>query len=143
MPMAVPFWLFFVVSSVLGVGFGITITTTTVTAQSTVEPEKMGVATSFNTLVRTIGQTVMVSIFGVILNAGMFAKLEASALNVDADVMNQLVNPHTANLIPAALLKPLRGILYAGLHNVYLVGAGLVVVALLLNIFAKAQRAKV
>ena len=55
MPMAVPFWLFFVVSSVLGVGFGITITTTTVTAQSTVEPEKMGVATSFNTLVRTIG----------------------------------------------------------------------------------------
>jgi len=143
MPMAVPFWLFFVVSSVLGVGFGITITTTTVTAQSTVDPEKMGVATSFNTLVRTIGQTVMVSIFGVILNAGMFAKLEASALNVDADVMNQLVNPHTANLIPAALLKPLRGILYAGLHNVYLVGAGLVVVALLLNIFAKAQRAKV
>ena len=134
---------FFVVSSVLGVGFGITITTTTVTAQSTVEPEKMGVATSFNTLVRTIGQTVMVSIFGVILNAGMFAKLEASALNVDADGMNQLVNPHTANLIPAALLKPLRGILYAGLHNVYLVGAGLVVVALLLNIFAKAQRAKV
>ncbi|MDK7184414.1 MFS transporter, partial [Lacticaseibacillus rhamnosus] len=76
---------------VLGVGFGITITTTTVTAQSTVEPEKMGVATSFNTLVRTIGQTVMVSIFGVILNAGMFAKLEASALNVDADGMNQLV----------------------------------------------------
>lgn len=143
MPMAVPFWLFFVVSSVLGVGFGITITTTTVTAQSTVEPEKMGGATSFNTLVRTIGQTVMVSIFGVILNAGMFANLEASALNVDADVMNQLVNPHTANLIPAALLKPLRGILYAGLHNVYLVGAGLVVVALLLNIFAKAQRAKV
>ena len=59
--MAVPFWLFFVVSSVLGVGFGITITTTTVTAQSTVEPEN-GVATSFNTLVRTIGQTVMVSI---------------------------------------------------------------------------------
>lgn len=103
----------------------------------------MGVATSFNTLVRTIGQTVMVSIFGVILNAGMFAKLEASALNVDADVMNQLVNPHTANLIPTALLKPLRGILYAGLHNVYLVGAGLVVVALLLNIFAKAQRVKV
>ena len=79
----------------------------------------------------------------MILNAGMFAKLEASALNVDADVMNQLVNPHTANLIPVALLKPLRGILYAGLHNVYLVGAGLVVVALLLNIFAKAQRAKV
>ena len=68
--------------------------------------------------------------FGVILNAGMFAKLEASALNVDADGMNQLVNPHTANLIPAALLKPLRGIPHAGLHNVYLVGAGLVVVAL-------------
>ena len=42
MPMAVPFWLFFVVSSVLGVGFGITITTTTVTAQNTVEPEKWG-----------------------------------------------------------------------------------------------------
>lgn len=30
----------------------------------------------------------MVLIFGVILNVGMFVKLEVSVLNVDVDVMN-------------------------------------------------------
>lgn len=142
-PVSISFLWFFAISAVLGIGFGITITTTTVTAQSSVDQEKMGVATSFNTLVRTIGQTVMVSVFGVILNMGMTAKLTASNLKVDSDVMNQLVNPHTANLIPADLLKPLRGVLYAGLHNVYLVGIGLVIVALILNGFSKSKNATI
>ncbi|MGK0551137.1 MDR family MFS transporter [Enterococcus faecalis] len=137
LPMQTPFGWFFVIASILGVGFGLTITTTTVNAQSVVTADKVGVATSFNTLVRTIGQTVMVSIFGVILNANMYANLANSTLKVNADVMNQLVNPHTANSIPATLLKPLRTILFSGLHNVFFIGTGLVVVALILNLLVK------
>ena len=79
----------------------------------------------------------MVSIFGVILNANMYANLANSTLKVNADVMNQLVNPHTANSIPATLLKPLRTILFSGLHNVFFIGTGLVVVALILNLLVK------
>ncbi|WP_206912917.1 drug resistance transporter, EmrB/QacA family protein [Enterococcus sp. DIV0840] len=136
-PATISFVWFFAISSVLGIGFGITITTTTVTAQSSVDPSEMGVATSFNTLARTIGQTLMVSIFGVIINAVTTSELAKSTLQVDPDVMNQLVNPHTANTIPADLLRPLRGMLYAGLHNVYLVGIGLIIVAIILNVSVK------
>lgn len=141
MPATISFVWFFAISSVLGIGFGITITTTTVTAQSSVDPSEMGVATSFNTLARTIGQTLMVSIFGVIINAVTTSELAKSTLKVDSDVMNQLVNPHTANTIPADLLKPLRGMLYAGLHNVYVVGIGLIIIAMILNISVKKKLA--
>lgn len=132
-PAMVSFVWFFFISAILGIGFGITITTTTVTAQSSVDPSEMGVATSFNTLARTIGQTLMVSVFGVIINAVTTAKLSQSSLDVTPDVMNQLVNPHTANTIPADVLKPLRGMLYSGLHYVYLVGIILIIMGILLN----------
>jgi EmrB/QacA subfamily drug resistance transporter len=140
-PVSISFLWFFGIASVLGIGLGLTVTTTTVTSQSSVEQSKIGVATSFNMLVRTIGQTVMVSVFGVILNMGMAAKLATSNIKADADIMNQLVNPHTANLIPADLLKPLRSVLYAGLHNVYFWGVALVALALILNLLSKSQKA--
>ncbi|MBL1223497.1 MDR family MFS transporter [Enterococcus sp. BWR-S5] len=130
-----PVYLFFLIAAGLGIGFGITITTTTVTAQSSVPHSEVGVATSFNTLSRTIGQTVMISIFGVLLNSVMASKLAQSGLQVEATIMNQLVNPHTANDISAELLKPLRGILFSGLHMVFLVGIGLIVLSLLLLLF--------
>lgn len=132
-PAVVSFVWFFFISAILGIGFGITITTTTVTAQSSVDPAEMGVATSFNTLARTIGQTLMVSVFGVIINAVTTQQLSQSSLDVDPDVMNQLVNPHTANTIPADVLKPLRGMLYSGLHYVYIVGIILIILGILLN----------
>ncbi|MBP2097717.1 MDR family MFS transporter [Enterococcus rivorum] len=128
---------FLVISSILGIGFGITITTTTVTAQSSVDSSRMGVATSFNTLVRTIGQTLMVAVFGVILTSVTTNKMAASPLPLDTDVMNKLVNPHTANTIAAKLLVPLRTILYEGLHSVYFVGMLIVLLALILNLFFK------
>lgn len=55
-------WLFFIIMGVLGIGYGLSVTTTTVEAQASVPKEEIGVATSFNTLSRTIGQTVMVSL---------------------------------------------------------------------------------
>lgn len=139
-PAQVSFVWFFGIASVLGLGFGLTITTTTVTAQSSVDRSQMGVATSFNTLARTIGQTLMISLFGVILNQVMATDLsQQSELAVDKDLMNQLINPHTASGIAPELLGPLRGILYHGLHVVFLVGLGLVLLAFLINFFAKAS----
>lgn len=62
LPQQSPFWLFFIIMGVLGIGYGLSVTTTTVEAQASVPKEEIGVATSFNTLSRTIGQTVMVSL---------------------------------------------------------------------------------
>lgn len=65
---------------VLGVGYGLSVTTTTVEAQASVPKEEIGVATSFNTLSRTIGQTVMVSLFW-----NYFERCERAAANKSWD----------------------------------------------------------
>ncbi|WP_368251425.1 MDR family MFS transporter [Enterococcus sp. 2201sp1_2201st1_B8_2201SCRN_220225] len=124
-------WLwFFLISSVLGVGLGATIVVCTVTAQSSVGHEQLGVATSFNTLARTIGQTIMVSVFGIVMNSITANALSKTSLTDDADIMNKLVNPQTAKLLPENLLEPLRKILFDGLHGVFGIALVLIVIAL-------------
>ena len=130
--------IFFIFSAILGLGFGMTMTILTVLAQSSVDVHHTGVATSFFTLSRTIGQTIMISVFGLVLNASMNKGLaEKEALGVDKEVMNQLINPHTVSSLPTNLIGDLREILYNNLHQVYLVGIVLVVISFVLNAFQK------
>lgn len=140
-PQTTPFWLFFVVASVLGLGFGITITTTTVGAQSSVAHDQLGVATSFNTLSRTIGQTVMVAVFGIIMNLKNQQGMSQLSIAVDTDSMNQLINPQTALTLPASIRLPLRTVLFDSLHVVYLAGLLLVIAAILLSFFVRSKKA--
>ncbi|MDR2491968.1 MAG: MFS transporter [Coriobacteriales bacterium] len=51
-----------------GVGFGMMITTQTIIIQDSVGFEKRGGAVAVNTLLRTIGQTIGISIFGTLFN---------------------------------------------------------------------------
>ncbi|WAE44298.1 MDR family MFS transporter [Levilactobacillus brevis] len=132
LPANTPFWCFFVIAAICGTGFGITITTTTVTVQSQVPVDEVGVATSFNTLSRTLGQTVMVSLFGIIMNVEM-ARGVAQHPKTTMAMMNQLINPQTAKDLPQALLPTLHGILYQGLHVIFIAGAGLIVISFMVN----------
>ncbi|WP_047999342.1 MDR family MFS transporter [Lactiplantibacillus herbarum] len=132
LPVSTPFLWFFLITAIGGIGFGIAITATTVTAQHLVPAANVGVATSFNTLSRTIGQTLMISIFGIALNVGMNQGIKQHA-GTNMAMMNKLINPQTATELPSKLLPTLHGILYTGLHWVYLIGFGLVVLALIVN----------
>lgn len=132
LPANTPFWCFFVIAAICGTGFGITITTTTVTVQSQVPVDEVGVATSFNTLSRTLGQTVMVSLFGIIMNVEMVRGVAQHPKTTMA-MMNQLINPQTAKDLPQALLPTLHGILYQGLHVIFIAGAGLIVISFMVN----------
>ena len=129
-PMKMPFIVFLVISGITGIGVGGTIVATTVQAQNSVEMDQLGVATSFNTLSKTIGQTVMVSVFGLILNTITRSELAKAALTDDPDIMNKLVNPQTAKLLPENLLLPLREILHQGLWGIYVAGVALVLLAI-------------
>ncbi|MFD1455848.1 MDR family MFS transporter [Levilactobacillus lanxiensis] len=133
-PASTPFWCFFVIAAICGTGFGITITTTTVTVQSKVAVDEVGVATSFNTLSRTLGQTIMVSVFGIIMNLEM-ARGVASHPGTTMGMMNKLINPQTAKALPAHLLPTLHGILYQGLHVIFIAGAILILVSFAVNFF--------
>lgn len=131
-PQATPFWTFFVIAAICGTGFGITITTTTVTVQNQVPKEDVGVATSLNTLARTLGQTLMISVFGIIMNVKMAGGVAAHK-GTNLGMMNRLINPQTAKDLSSSLLKPLRQILYSGLHWIFIVALGLVILSYLIN----------
>lgn len=131
-PMTTPFWCFFVIAAICGTGFGITITTTTVTVQSQVPVEDVGVATSFNTLSRTLGQTIMISVFGIIMNLAM-ARGVATHKGTSLTMMNQLINPQTAKSLPSDLLPTLHGILYQGLHVIFIAAVILIVISFMVN----------
>ena len=94
---------------------------------------EIGVATSFNTLARTLGQTVMVSVLGIVMNVVM-AHGVASHPGTSMAMMNKLINPQTAKNLPAHLLPTLHGILYQGLHLIFITGACLIVVSFLVNL---------
>ena len=138
-PMKMPFIVFLVISGITGIGVGGTIVATTVQAQNSVEMDQLGVATSFNTLSKTIGQTVMVSVFGLILNTITRTELAKAALTDDPDIMNKLVNPQTAKLLPENLLLPLREILHQGLWGIYVAGVALVLLAIGLVLLLKKE----
>ncbi|MQS44564.1 MDR family MFS transporter [Companilactobacillus mishanensis] len=129
-----PFVYFLSLAAVAGLGFGLTITTTTVTAQTVVPSENIGVATSFNTLLRTIGQSLMVSVYGIVLNTAL-ANGAAENKKITVDMMNKLIDPQTASQLPPELLPKMKEILFSGLHNIFVASAILLVVALVLNAF--------
>lgn len=132
-PQTTPFWFFLLVAAGLGIGFGLIITTTTVTAQSVAGADKVGVATSFNTLSRTLGQTLMVSVYGIILNRQL-AKGTAGDGRLDQNMLNELINPETALNLPKQLLPTLRHILYNGLHFIYFASIVLIAIAIIINL---------
>ncbi|WP_143315554.1 MDR family MFS transporter [Clostridium sp. HBUAS56017] len=54
--------------SIMGIGFGGAFTTLTIIIQESVDYSKRGAATATNSLLRTLGQTIGVSVFGSIFN---------------------------------------------------------------------------
>ena len=138
LPLATPFYIFLLVTALIGLGMGLAITTTTVTIQNIVPKNQIGVATSVNTLFRILGQTVMISIYGIILNKRMAEQLIIQqAKGVKPEMMNELINPLTAINLDPNLVPILRDILYVGVHNVFYYGFFTVVLALIINQFDK------
>ena len=140
-PQTTPFWFFCLVSAWTGLGLGITITASTVKAQSSVAAADVGVATSFNTLSRTLGQTIMVSIFGLVLNNHINTSLTTSSQSgLKRSMIDQLSNHQVLAQLAPEVVQTLREILYSGLHSVYYVSVGLLLVSLVLNQFQKAEK---
>jgi predicted MFS family arabinose efflux permease len=64
----------------LGVGFGIVLTTNTMIIQDSVSFEKRGAAVAVNSLVRTLGQTVGISVFGAFFNASIIRSFSTEGI---------------------------------------------------------------
>lgn len=131
-PAYTPFLAFLLISVICGTGFGLTVTTSMISVQNTVKPTEIGVATSFNTLARTLGQTLMISIFGIVMNMTMLRGVRQTE-GTTLKMMDKLINPMTANQLSSHVLPKLRTILYHSLHNVFIVALILIVIAFAVN----------
>lgn len=112
---------------IMGFGFGGIFTSTTIVVQCFVDLKKTGVSTSSNALIRTLGQTVFVSMFGGILNSGIQSKLNSLGL------IN--ITPHNITSAKNISFMQIKQCFFAGIHNIFLTLIFFMVVCFILSLF--------
>lgn len=130
---------------VMGAGLGLTMPIFTLSVQNAVDIRQVGVATSSVQFLRTMGGSISAAIFGAVLS-NRFAPAFMAALPPDAaralppGALTTLANPQTLmnpavmarlNATPAAapILAALKRALAGSLHDVFLAGTFVVLVA--------------
>lgn len=112
-----PSWILVLIMFVMGMGFGFSMTVFTIVVQSAVDWGMRGAATSTNTFLRVLGQTLGIAVLGTILNQhiGEYTKSNSS--------------------VPPEILA-------GGLHNVFWILALLAMAALLISLRIPTKQAK-
>ena len=129
MPAYSPFWVFCLIAFFNGIGFGSVATASQVRAQTVVDDSQVGMATSFNTLMKYLGQTVMMVFYGMTFNALVANGLKKHP-SLTSEMMNKIVSPVQAKSLDLAVLAPLREILRSAMRGIYIVS----LIALLLSL---------
>jgi EmrB/QacA subfamily drug resistance transporter len=140
-------WEFVAVMVLIGLGMGYSTTPITVLIQSAVGWNQRGAATASANLVRSLGQTVGVAIFGTWFNHALsqyaqehLAGASWRGANQGMD-MSQFFNPTELSKIPAAVQDALHQLLGHGLHTVFQVILGAAVITLLATLLMPSHRA--
>jgi len=138
---------------VLGVGLGFTMATYIVAAQNAVERHKVGVATSTLTLMRSLGSTIGVTVFGAMLNSRLREEIPK---NVPKPVLDQiLAQPFIGGRVedvpsllvqqafldhtPTAIIDGIKVAFANSLSTVFLTAAMVAVVAFIVTLFLKSK----
>ena len=124
-----PLVIVIVYGFIMGFGFGGAFTTLTIVVQESVGYEKRGAATAANTLVRTLGQTIAVSVFGSILNMNIVKYF--NNIGVNGIEPNNLYSKST--LSSGVSLEQIKLALTTGLHKVFTVFIIIALVSLALS----------
>ena len=140
-PIYTPFWVFCIVATFNGTAFGAITTASQVRSQVLVPKDDIGVATSFNTLMKYLGQTMMVSIYGIAFNT-MVAKGLAKHPGLTQDMMNKIVSAENAKTLVSSVVPQLRQVLLGGLKAVYVVSMVVIIISILLNQTYKDRKIK-
>lgn len=131
-PIQTAYWVYCLIAAMNGFGFGLIITAAQVKSQVIVSKDNIGVATSFNTLMKYLGQTMMVSIYGIAFNLTVAAGLKQHH-NLNASMMNKIVNSQKARELPIAIAKQLRVVLHSSLQMVYIVSLVAIILSFVFN----------
>ena len=138
-PIYTSFWVFCLIAAFNGTAFGAITTASQVRSQVLVGRDKIGVATSFNTLMKYLGQTMMVSIYGITFNM-VVAKQLAHHPQLTQRMMNDIVSADKAKHLAPNLIPALREVLLSGLKSVYVVSLIVIILSLVLNQLYKQKK---
>ena len=126
-----PLWVTVVYMIVLGLGLGLVMQVLILAVQNAVEPANVGVATSGSTLFRQVGGSIGVSVFGAIfanrLHVELTQRLPPSAR------IPKATNPAAIRQLPPAVHHAFASAVSAALHPVFVVAAGVSVLAFALT----------
>ncbi|WP_025086439.1 MFS transporter, partial [Companilactobacillus paralimentarius] len=132
-----PMIMFYVIAGVTGTGLGIVITMNTLISQEVVSDTEVGTASSMLTLGRTMGQTIMTGVFGLVFNLSINQAVGNHA-EVSLGQVNGFISSNhdsASNLIPI-----MQKIIIEGMHNVFLVTVILFGIILLVNLKDKNKK---
>jgi EmrB/QacA subfamily drug resistance transporter len=140
----------------LGVGLGLTMQTYIVAAQNAIERRLIGVGTSALTLLRSLGATIGVTVYGIVLNGQLRTQLPAHLGQPAVDQL--LANPfigHNVENIPSLLLQSpflrssppfivdgIKAAFSDALSVVFVMGAAIAAVAFVVTLFLKSRPLK-
>ncbi|AKA69081.1 MDR family MFS transporter [Clostridium scatologenes] len=115
---------------IMGFGFGGCFTTLTIVIQTSVNYDKRGAATASNALVRTLGQTIGISVLGGVFN-----------LNIDKYFKNSGINGvNSSNLYStssslSAYSSHIKASIFSGVHILFIIFILISIICLILALF--------
>ena len=135
----------------IGSGLGLTMLTLLIAVQQAVARTQLGVATSLNQFTRAIGGAIGVALMGAVLTAGLATQLRNAAKGSEhlltaeqaerfAANPNALIDPAAKSSLPPDILSVLQGAMAAAMHPVFLFGAGVCIVGLIVVFFLPGNR---
>ncbi|WP_238595708.1 MFS transporter [Loigolactobacillus backii] len=131
-----PMPLFYIIAGVTGAGLGIIITMNTLISQRVVPGNNVGTASSMLTLGRTLGQTIMTGVFGLIFNLSINRSLMTHQ-NVNLVQVNKFISSTQKNNVSSNSVITMENIIVGGMHHIFAAVLILFVLILLLNISDK------
>jgi EmrB/QacA subfamily drug resistance transporter len=127
-----------------GMGMGLVMLPLLIAVQSTVPKRDLGAATAATTFFRSIGGAVGVAVMGAVLSSRLAAQLGAGGgAGISRGDLEALVaHPERRLTLPPPLLDAFSQALASGLHDVFLVGVGIMCLALASAFLVPAGRAQ-
>ena len=116
--------------AIMGFGFGGAFTTLTIIVQESVDYSKRGAATATNSLLRTLGQTIGVSVFGSIFN--LYIVKYFTQIGIKGVEPSNLYNSSASNL--AVTSEQIKLSLNSSLHILFIILVIIGILSLILSI---------
>ncbi len=135
LPSSSPYWLLVITGGLQGLGQGMIFPPAQVAFQEDVDDSIVGVATTFSLLIRTLGQTLVTSIYGVVYSSMVARGVLASNGAISSNRMNSLGTLDISS-VSKQMLHQMEMIAYSGFHRIFIIALILVTVGMIMNRFS-------